>query len=333
MTNIFKYFILFNFHDKAHRVLVILPILLNRKLRLTGVDQLAQSYAFNWANIIYIFCRPGPSTHSCSWPDEEALPLGVVLWGGAIWTGSWLNYRLWPDRGRRQGYSGTGSVSIPKTQVRKVEGVLGRWCVDCFGCRGGFVHVMKRHPAGARRTMKTASAIVVFRELQAPLRNEDQQGWPSLAGSLGSWIISGWQVACSIVWGMILYPPAILCSCIFVPLKWFSQCELKSNRHDGGFSVLPETRSEFLPAPPALKHLLWLINLSWSNQDICVGWDVLWSDFSFQLFSKRIINYKSWIWTEDVGGNPHEAKHLIINERGVFFIVVVVGVNRILNAI
>lgn len=50
--------------------------------------------------------------------------------------------------------------------------------------------------------------------------------------------------------------PATLCGCIFVPLKWSSQCELNSNGHDGAFSTLPETRSEFLPAPPALKHLL-----------------------------------------------------------------------------
>ena len=34
-----------------------------------------------------------------------------------------------------------------------------------------------------------------------------------------------------------------------------------------------------------------------------------------------------------VGGNPNEAKHLIINEQEgfFFFIVVVVGVNKILN--
>lgn len=160
---------------------------------------------------------------------------------------------------------GLGGLAGLKPQFGKVEGVLGRLCIDCFGWRGGFIHIIKWHTAKEKRTTKTAPASVVIREFQESLWNEDKQRWPSLAGSLGFWIISDWEEARSIIWGMILYPPAILCSWIFVPLKWLSQCELNSNGHDGGFSMLPETRSEFLPAPPALKHLLWLINLLWSN--------------------------------------------------------------------
>lgn len=161
-----------------------------------------------------------------------------------------------------------------------------------------------------------------------------KQGWPSLAGSLGLWIISGWEVARSVLWGMMLYPPAILCRWIFVPLKWLSQCELSSKGRDGGFATLPETGAEFLPAPPALKHLLWLINLLWSNWDICVGWDVLWSDFSFQLFSKRVINYKSWIWIEDCWRQSKWSKTSNYQWTGSFlFAVVLVWVNKMLNAI
>ena len=43
MTNVSMYFILFRFHDKAPRVVVILPTLLSRSLRVTGVKPLAQS--------------------------------------------------------------------------------------------------------------------------------------------------------------------------------------------------------------------------------------------------------------------------------------------------
>lgn len=65
-NDIFIYLILFNLHDKAHRVVVILPILLNRKLRITGVKQSTQSYAFNRDNSAYISCFPGQcSHHSC----------------------------------------------------------------------------------------------------------------------------------------------------------------------------------------------------------------------------------------------------------------------------
>lgn len=65
-NDIFIYFILFNLYDKAHRVVVILPILLSWKLRVTGVKQLTPSYRFNRANIAYISCCPGQCTHhSC----------------------------------------------------------------------------------------------------------------------------------------------------------------------------------------------------------------------------------------------------------------------------
>lgn len=71
---------------------------------------------------------------------------------------------------------GLGGFAWLKSQVGKVEGVFGRLCVDCFGWRGGFIHIIKRHPAKDRGTMKTASAIVVIRELQEALLNEDKQG-------------------------------------------------------------------------------------------------------------------------------------------------------------
>lgn len=62
-NDIFIYLILFNLQDKAHKVVVILPILLNRKLRVTGVKQLTQSYTFNRANIAYTFCGLGLGSH------------------------------------------------------------------------------------------------------------------------------------------------------------------------------------------------------------------------------------------------------------------------------
>lgn len=43
-NDIFTYLILFNLHDKAHKVVVIPLILLKRKLRVTGGKQLTQSY-------------------------------------------------------------------------------------------------------------------------------------------------------------------------------------------------------------------------------------------------------------------------------------------------
>lgn len=273
--NIFIHLILCTLHDKDFRVVVILPILLNKNLNLIGVGQLAQNYTFHRDNIAYIFCCPGQC--SFSWttdaprPKEEALSvgwnvLGAGLWGGGVWTCSGLNYRLWLDGGRRQGYSWTGRISMTKTtgwEGRCIWKTL--WRLFWLERRVHSYDEMALSQKEENNEAGLASAIVVIREFQAPLLNEDKQDWPSLTGSLGFWIISDWEVACSIIWGVILYPPAILCSWIFVPLKRFSQCELNSNGHDGGFSMLPETRSEFLPAPPALKHLLWLINLLWSN--------------------------------------------------------------------
>lgn len=149
------YRILFNPHDKPRRVIVTLPISVTRKLRVTGVKQLPQSYTFNRANIAYIFCCPGQcSYHSCFKVKKEALSvgwnvLGAGFWGGGIGTGSWLNYRLWPDSGRRHGYSWPGRISTTKTAGW--EGVFGRLCVDCFGWRGEFIHVIRWHPAKEKR--------------------------------------------------------------------------------------------------------------------------------------------------------------------------------------
>lgn len=69
MINIFIILILVSFHNKAHKVAILLPVLLNRKLRLTGVKYLAQSYTFNTANIASIFCFRTVlllTHHSCS---------------------------------------------------------------------------------------------------------------------------------------------------------------------------------------------------------------------------------------------------------------------------
>lgn len=71
---------------------------------------------------------------------------------------------------------GQGGLARRKPQVGKVEGVFGRLCVDCFGWRGRFIHIIQWPPAKERRTMKTPSAIVVIWEFQEPLLNEDKQG-------------------------------------------------------------------------------------------------------------------------------------------------------------
>lgn len=54
ITNIFIHLILFNLHNKDHKVVAILPILLKKSLGLIGVKQLAQSHTVNRANIAYI---------------------------------------------------------------------------------------------------------------------------------------------------------------------------------------------------------------------------------------------------------------------------------------
>lgn len=272
ITNIFIHLILFNLHNKDHKVVAILPILLKKSLGLIGVKQLAQSHTVNRANIAYISVVQDsvPSITASPRSKEEGLPVGwnvlrAGLWGGGFWTGSWLNYRLWLDSGRRQTYSWTGRICMTKTTDWESGRCIWKTMSSLPWLERRVLSYDEMAPSQREENNEDGSAIAAIREFQAPLLNEDKQGWPSLTGSLGFWIISDWEVACSIIWGMILYPPAILCSWIFVPLKWFSQCELNSNGHDGGFSVLPETRSEFLPAPPALKHLLWLINLLWSN--------------------------------------------------------------------
>ena len=88
MTNIFIHLILFNLHDKDHRVVVILPILLNKKLSLIGVKQLAQSYTFNRANIAYIFCCSGLCSFYCATAaprsKEEVFPVGWNVLGAGL---------------------------------------------------------------------------------------------------------------------------------------------------------------------------------------------------------------------------------------------------------
>lgn len=77
MMNIFIYFILFNFHEKTHRIVVTL--LLSRKHRVTGVRQIAQSYTHNGLHIAYIFSCPGHCFFYCTTAaplsKEEALPV------------------------------------------------------------------------------------------------------------------------------------------------------------------------------------------------------------------------------------------------------------------
>lgn len=64
---------------------------------------------------------------------------------------------------------GLGGLAGLKPQFGKVEGVLGRLCIDCFGWRGGFIHIIKWHTAKEKRTTKTAPASVVIREFQESL--------------------------------------------------------------------------------------------------------------------------------------------------------------------
>lgn len=71
---------------------------------------------------------------------------------------------------------GLGGLASLKAQFGEVEGVLGRLCIDCFGWRGGFIHIIKWHTAQEKRTRKTASASVVIRGFQESLLNEDKQG-------------------------------------------------------------------------------------------------------------------------------------------------------------
>lgn len=83
MTNIFIYFIPFNFHEKTHRVVVTLPILLSRRHRVIGVKQIAH----NRAHTAYIFCCPGLCsfcTTAASRSEEEALPVGWNVLGAGL---------------------------------------------------------------------------------------------------------------------------------------------------------------------------------------------------------------------------------------------------------
>lgn len=78
ITNIFIHLILFNLHNKDHKVVAILPILLKKSLGLIGVKQLAQSHTVIRANIAYISVVQDsvPSITASPRSKEEGLPVG-----------------------------------------------------------------------------------------------------------------------------------------------------------------------------------------------------------------------------------------------------------------
>lgn len=80
-NDLFIYLVLFNLCDKTPRVVVNLSILLNGKLRVTGVKQLI----FNKANIAYSFLVAQDSSSATTAPEskEEALSVGWIVPGAS----------------------------------------------------------------------------------------------------------------------------------------------------------------------------------------------------------------------------------------------------------
>lgn len=115
---------------------------------------------------------------------EEALPvgwnvLGAGFWRGGIWTGSWLNYRLWPDSGSRQGYSWPGRISATKTTGWESGRCIWKIVCRLFWLEKKVHSYNNMAPSQREENNEDASAIVVIWEFQEPLLNEDKQSWPS----------------------------------------------------------------------------------------------------------------------------------------------------------